>query len=80
MRAIAVAAIAETFVRDAVLKAYDAAAADGLPRLDCYRAAIAAWQLCHPGATSSEASTAAVAIVVDGRLYREMFSSDSAGK
>jgi hypothetical protein len=63
-----------------VLKAYDAAAAGGLPRLDCYRAAIAAWQRCHPGATSNEASTAAVAIVVDGRLYREMFSGDSAGK
>ena len=68
----------EDFVRDAVLKAYDGAAADGLSRLDCYRAAIAAWQRCHPGATSNEASTAAVAIVVDGRLYREMFNSGSA--
>jgi hypothetical protein len=68
----------EDLVRDAVLKAYDAAEADGLPRLDCYRAAIAAWQRCHPGASSNEASTAAVAIVVDGRLYRGMFNAGSA--
>ena len=80
MRTTEVASPAENFVRDAVLKAYDAAAADGLPRLDCYRAAIAAWQHCHPDATSTEASTAAVAIVVDGRLYREMFNGDSARK
>jgi hypothetical protein len=65
-------------VRDAVLKAYDVAEANGLPRLDCYRAAIAAWQRRHPGATSNEASTAAVAIVVDGRLYRDMFNGSSA--
>jgi len=75
---MAVATPDENLVRDAVLKAYDAAEADGLPRLDCYRAAIAAWQRCHPGTTSNEASTAAVAIVVDGRLYRDMFNGDSA--
>ena len=76
---MAAAAPDENFVRDAVLEAYDAAAADGLPRLDCYRAAIAAWQRCYPGATSNEASTAAVAIVVDARLYRGMFNAGSAG-
>ncbi len=78
MRTTAVAAPDENYVRDAVLKAYDAAEADGLPRLDCYRAAIAAWQRCHPGATSNDASTAAVAIVVDGRLYRDMFNGGTA--
>jgi len=78
VRTTAAASPDDDSVRDAVLRAYDAAEANGLPRLDCYRAAIAAWQRCYPGATSNEASNAAVAIVVDGRLYREIFNGGSA--
>jgi hypothetical protein len=59
--------------REAVLTAYAAAAGNGLPRLDCYRAAIAAWQQSHPEASADEAHTAAVGIIVDGRLYPGMF-------
>jgi len=58
--------------REAVLHAYDRAVANGLSRLDCYRAAVAAWLRMFPEAESAEARRAAVDIVVNERVAQEL--------
>jgi hypothetical protein len=52
----------------AVLAAFEAAERDELPRVDCYRAGVAAWRRFHPNQTASDAGRQAVAIILAARF------------
>ena len=48
-----------------VLAAFEAAQGNGLPSVDCYRAAVEAWRHAHPDHTATYAAQQAVRIVLD---------------
>ena len=48
-----------------VLAAFEAAQGNGLPSVDCYRAAVEAWRHAHPDHTAAYAAQQAVRIVLD---------------
>jgi hypothetical protein len=50
-----------------VLVAFEAAHANGLPSVDCYRAAVEAWRRVHPDHTAPYAARQAVSIVLDAK-------------
>ena len=50
-----------------VLAAFEAAQGNGLPSVDCYRAAVEAWRHAHPDHTAAYAAQQAVRIVLDAR-------------
>jgi len=50
-----------------VLAAFEAAQGNGLPSVDCYRAAVEAWRRTHPDHTGTYAAQQAVRIVLDAK-------------
>ena len=50
-----------------VLAAFEAAQGNGLPSVDCYRAAVEAWHHAHPDHTAAYAAQQAVRIVLDAK-------------
>ena len=50
-----------------VLAAFEAAHRNGLPSVDCYRAAVEAWRRVHPDHTAPYAARQAVSIVLDAK-------------
>jgi hypothetical protein len=52
----------------AVLEAFGEAQRAGLPSVDCYRAAVAAWRQAHPDHAAEYASKQAVAITLASRV------------
>ena len=48
-----------------VLAAFEAAQGNGLPSVDCYRAAVEAWRHAHRDHTAAYAAQQAVRIVLD---------------
>ena len=50
-----------------VLAAFEAAQGNGLPSVDCYRAAVEAWRRVHPDHTAPYAARQAVSIVLDAK-------------
>ena len=50
-----------------VLAAFEAAHRNGLPSVDCYRAAVEAWHRAHPDHTAPYAARQAVSIVLDAK-------------
>ena len=48
-----------------VLAAFEAAQGNGLPSVNCYRAAVEAWRHAHPDHTATYAAQQAVRIVLD---------------
>jgi len=50
-----------------VLAAFEAAQGNGLPSVDCYRAAVEAWRRAHPDHTAPYAARQAVSIVLDAK-------------
>ena len=48
----------------AVLRAFEAARAEGRPSVECYRAGVAAWRLAHPEQAPEYAAKRAVAVIL----------------
>ncbi len=51
-----------------VLAAYEAAEADGLQVVDCYRAGVEAWRRAHPDQKPEYAATQAVAVILGAKV------------
>ncbi len=58
----------------AVLRAFEAARAEGRPSVECYRAGVAAWRLAHPEQAPEYAAKRAVAVILSAyvNLHPEM--------
>ncbi len=52
----------------AVLEAFEAARAAGLPSVDCYRAGVAAWRRLHPDQSAEYAAKQAVAVILAAKV------------
>jgi hypothetical protein len=50
------------------MAAFAAAQVNGLPSVDCYRAAVEAWRRAHPDHTAPYAAQQAVRIVLDAKV------------
>ena len=48
----------------AVLRAFEAARAEGRPSVECYRAGVAGWRLAHPEQAPEYAAKRAVAVIL----------------
>ena len=51
-----------------VLAAFEGAEGAGLPPIDCYRAAVDAWQRAHPHQTRAYAARKAVAVILASKV------------
>jgi hypothetical protein len=53
---------------EAVLRAFEAARAEGRPSVECYRAGVAAWRLAHPEQAPEYAAKRAVAVILSAHV------------
>lgn len=51
-----------------VLAAFDAARAEGLPSVECYRAGVEAWRRTHPDQSAEYAARQAVAVILAAKV------------